>query len=882
MRHLMRVCARDTAVTLLVAVCTVAFFFGGCGTDINKAIKDQSCVIYEWEEVEGANWTDPQGIGNLKINAPCMVYGNIHETGYQEEEGYLTGTYLGDEDFYAVYTPDRDDLYLWIRITWETDSEFDMYIGEVSVIPGGFVSLTPGAMDPFFEEGTPASLCAKVTASDEFVIIVGGRDGEPGDYTLEVMVFSGLDADNDGFYQMNYCGPGCNDNITCGDDCVDNDTELEAVGKEWLDEYGEEGDTLAGFMADHDPTEFTPCPDDDHRRYFDDDARGWISPEMEDGLDYNCSGGLTPVNPPVVAPELDLSGTPLQLDGEPIVAMGSLSKAPDEEGVVGDFDVVIFDLTTPPQKLSLDNKLSIHVEYCTDFWCPEGWDCQDEEVMIQYSEVVQGIDAKLSGFKLVRGDTLNFSTMNPDDGRFSSTYWYVGVGQWSPLMNCPDVPYEVTISYESVAVDADNDGYFNLATGGDDCDDNDPDIHPCNLEICGNGIDEDCSGEDWTCVAGLIDEIEPNNVRMFGDPLIDDDFDGVQDAKALLCTESPERDGCIPNPIESVPVTIRGDVCQTGKLSTGLFSMNTDAYYINLADGDVPFDFETVLKFTLDWSGNGKFGYNIIRANGNSFTFGNAGSSPIEFSHTMFSWYDSSLGEYRADYIIIIGGTQGDPGEYTLEISAGEQSSEFCPDNDYDGYETEACGGMDCNDANKRINPGAAEKCDGIDNACESPIWTVEYDDDADGYGACDTDQTSDCYQDPDCLLDPVPDGTDCFLLCDCDDTRSNVHPGAADLCNGIDDNCDLVLAEAEYDDDGDGYVECTLSGTPAEGICGGQDCDDDPTDDPADCFDCNNINQCVIGNHCTHCAICINPGQSEKIPDGVDNDCDGLVDELW
>jgi hypothetical protein len=83
-------------------------------------------------------------------------------------------------------------------------------------------------------------------------------------------------------------------------------------------------------------------------------------------------------------------------------------------------------------------------------------------------------------------------------------------------------------------------------------------------------------------------------------------------------------------------------------------------------------------------------------------------------------------------------------------------------------------------------------------------------------------------------------DGDGYTTLVDCDDTNPSIHPGAAEVCNFVDDNCDGSIDEG-FDQDGDGWT-----------VCAG---------------DCNNVNPQV------------HPGATE-ICNGIDDNCDGVVDE--
>ncbi|MBI5485764.1 MAG: putative metal-binding motif-containing protein [Deltaproteobacteria bacterium] len=137
-------------------------------------------------------------------------------------------------------------------------------------------------------------------------------------------------------------------------------------------------------------------------------------------------------------------------------------------------------------------------------------------------------------------------------------------------------------------------------------------------------------------------------------------------------------------------------------------------------------------------------------------------------------------------------------------------------------------GGGDCADDDPARHPGITESCNELDDDCDGatdedrPDHCLDYRHDGDG----------DTYGDPfdlRCLCDPgdVLGYTIPSMLTspgDCDDDDATVHPGAFEICDGLDNDCDGYLDPSE-DADRDGY------GGPG---CGGLDCDDaDPRRNP-------------------------------------------------
>ncbi len=191
----------------------------------------------------------------------------------------------------------------------------------------------------------------------------------------------------------------------------------------------------------------------------------------------------------------------------------------------------------------------------------------------------------------------------------------------------------------------------------------------------------------------------------------------------------------------------------------------------------------------------------------------------------------------------------GDPGS---SLDACDQPTGYVADD------------SDCDDADPATSPAASEICDGVDNDCDGltddedssvsggSTWYVDYD--GDGYGGARLTLDA-CDQPPDYVADSS----------DCDDLDATSHPGADEVCDGADNDCDGsvdetgALGESTWyvDADGDGYGGAGLS----------RDACDQPTGYVADATDCDDADGAV------------SPAGTE-LCNGVDDDCDGDVDE--
>jgi hypothetical protein len=390
-------------------------------------------------------------------------------------------------------------------------------------------------------------------------------------------------------------------------------------------------------------------------------------------------------------------------------------------------------------------------------------------------------------------------------------------------------------------VDADHDGYGNNCQAGTDCNDQDPLTHPGSMEVCDDGIDNDCDGRtdaadaDCFCTAGQTRSCYNGPAGTLAN--------GVCHAGVSLCGPNQLFGPCLG---EKAP-----------------------------AAGEYP---DETLCDGLDNNCNGDADENLLNRCGECF--------PLN-----------------------------------------DQLVELCGDgldNNCDGVIDENC--------NCDPNCHCADQEHGSNCECHPPIHQPCYSGPPGtlGFGICHggfhdcrpagsgyawtecvgevlpgqecangeadvADNDCDGATDEDCLADKDGDGysppEDCN---DSPEMGANIHPGAPETCNSIDDNCNGIVDEGVMNAcAGCGEVPAEVCGDGLDNNCNGL------VDE--NCGGCSGSEQkaCYLGQDGTqgkgscHAGVMTCDGEfwsecqnevhsSPEICDGVDNDCDGETDERW
>ncbi|MBX7053142.1 MAG: T9SS type A sorting domain-containing protein, partial [Flavobacteriales bacterium] len=462
------------------------------------------------------------------------------------------------------------------------------------------------------------------------------------------------------------------------------------------------------------------------------------------------------------------------------------------------------------------------------------------------------------------------------------------------------------VTFTTYYADSDGDGYGDAntsisscepvagyVTDNTDCDDNDNSSYPGGTEICDN-VDNDCDGD-------------ADNGLEFITYFADEDGDGY--GSAIL------GDFCSAPANSSV---VGGD-CNDNNASISPDASESCDEIDNNCDGNIDNDVVYV-DYYDDNDGDGFgdlfLGNLCIAPIGGVTTPGDCDDSNEEINPDATEicndtddncdelvdegleyadYYSDDDGDGYGD--VLVGSfcaaplntstTAGDCDDNNANINPG--SVEFCnevddncdeaidndvsyfdyySDLDGDGYGADYLGNFclppadavinstDCDDTDAGVHPNAPEFCDNADNNCNGSIdeglitFTYYADNDGDAVGG---DLLGDFCS---------PPANSSLISGDCNDSDENVYPGADEVCNSEDDNCNEAVDEgvlnSYYEDaDGDNYGDIgglvLACSNPTGYVDNSDDCDDSDSS--------------------------INPDAIEFC-DGIDNDCNGAIDD--
>lgn len=479
--------------------------------------------------------------------------------------------------------------------------------------------------------------------------------------------------------------------------------------------------------------------------------------------------------------------------------------------------------------------------------------------------------------------------------------------------------------------DFDGDGYGNAsvplydcsltpptgtASNPSDCDDRIPQIHPGVPEVC-DGIDNDCDGsadEDFA-VDGVVSCEFCNGLDDDRDGVIDNGFDQDKDgftsaAECTECLDSYETCGRDCDDTDELINPDADEVCDDEDVDENCNNFSDDQDSSTVKD-----DIENVWYADKDQDGYAaKSGNNqpyrfCDPPVGYSQTLGDCNDGKASINPDATELVDDGVDQNCDGYELCYKDADGDT--YRPDASATMYSTVITCTGPGSATDKQPIG--DCDDTDVNIYPLARERCNATDDDCDGkvddnasdlsiPEVCNEKDDNCNGQ--TDENVGDTWYKDVD--GDGYGDASNTRVSCslptgyvadslDCNDTNRSINPGATELCDGVDQDCDDLIDENAtdtktwyLDSDKDGFGDpkkatSSCTAPSSQYVSNNFDCDDtnaniSPTD-PEACNgqddDCDGKTDDGVTNACGQCGVV-----PTEICNGEDDDCDGSVDE--